>query len=280
MPNDLKSSFNDLHKLPRKERTALSKELIKTKPEFLKEITPIWWWFKPCVVNVLVVTDGGLNFTIRGFGLSEFLLSFNKLEQESLTNIRYKVTIAHRNQNFSAPSPDPNLANPNPIIVNRISNFKFDTSVNLNDFDQVWLFGMDSVTNISSAENIKIEQYMNDGGGLFATGDHGSLGSAMCSQITRVKDMRHWTDFGTNEVGMNQPRRNDTNRPGAGQTLSNQFNNQSDDIPQNIAVRTFGSGHPHSLLSISPSKRASGIIDVMPDHPHEGECKQETIYCN
>lgn len=97
--------------------------------------------------------------------------------------------------------------------------------------------------------------------------------------------MRLWADTDLssggenpiNEVSMGAKRRNDTKRPGAGQTVSGLFNNQSDNIPQNITVRTFGTGLPHPLLSISTIIRSSGVIDIMPDHPHEGECTHEKV---
>jgi hypothetical protein len=270
MTKDFQEAYKNMHLLNRNERIQLSKDLQLYKPEFLKNFTPKWWWFRPCEVKVLLVTDGSLDFETGGFGLSEFITTFNKLEQQSFLNVSYKVTVAYRG--LTVPS------NPNPVIVNRLANFNFDTSVTLNDFDQVWLFGFNSGASLNPAELTKITSYMSGGGGLFATGDHGTLGSALCSQIPRVQDMRLWADTPTGEVSMGGNRRNDTNRPGVGQTVSNLFQNQSDDIPQNIAVRTFGAGLPHPLLSISTSKRASGIIDIMPDHPHEGECTNEKVF--
>jgi len=73
-------------------------------------------------------------------------------------------------------------------------------------------------------------------------------------------------------------RRNDTNQPRPGNASATTFDHQSDMYPQTIGVRTFNNGLPHPVLSISTLKRPSGIIDVMPDHPHEGECKQETSF--
>src|SRR5690606_18270061 len=125
--------------------------------------------------------------------------------------VDYRVTIAHRGSIIN---------NSNPVIVNQISNFKFDTSVNLSTFDQVWLFGISSGGSISTAELTAVENYMNGGGGLFATGDHGALGKTMCGNIIRVKDMRIWSDTHVdndlNEVSMGGRRRNDTNAPRPG----------------------------------------------------------------
>ena len=282
MEKKLKESIANMHLLTRSERTAVTNELLEVRPDFLKDFGPKWWWFKPCVVNVLLVCDGGLNFGPGGFGLSEFITSFNKLEQQSFVNIKYKVTLAHRSANPTGTDPMHQLI-PNSVITDRKTEFHFVNSVNLKSFDQVWLFGILGGTSyLDPPEVTAIGEYMDGGGGLFATGDHGSLGGGMCGNIPRVKDMRLWAntspDNAVNEVSMTGGRRNDTNRPGAGQVVSNSFNNQSDNIPQTIAVRTFGSGLPHPLLSIKPSLRPSGIIDIMPDHPHEGECAEETVF--
>lgn len=276
--------LKDISLRSRDERIAITNDLLLNKPDLGLQITPTWWPFARCEVNVLIVTDGGLDFGLSGFGLSEFITSFAKLEQESLTNIRYKVTLAHRKSLVALQNQglDPMLLS-NTSIHNRINSFNFDTSVNLNSFDQVWIFGIQSsFQSLSPAELAKVTAYMNGGGGLFATGDHGTLGAALCNQIPRVKDMRYWTntdaDNNLNEVSMTGMRRNDTNQPQPGSPVSTLFQNQSDNIPQTIAARTFGGGMPHPLLSISTSKRPSGVIDIMPDHPHEGECKHEATF--
>ncbi len=270
---EIEEKFKNMHLLGRDERITLTNELTRLKPDFLKPYFPKWWWWRRCTVKVLIVTDGGLNFGIGGFDLSEFLTSFNQLQATTWNN--YQITLGHRGT--ITPST-------NPLVVNQISTFNFQTSVTLNDFDQVWLFGINSGTGLPAAELTVVENYMNGGGGLFATGDHGYLGSSLCGNITRVKDMRYWSDNpvastnDVNEVSMSGKRRNDTNRPKAGDSTSLYFDNQSDNIPQEIAVRTFGAGMPHPLLSISTGIRPSGIIDIMPDHPHEGECKPATSF--
>ncbi len=268
----LEERFKNMHLLNREERIKLNRELQILRPEFLKPYVRTWWWWRRCEVNVLIVCDGGLNFGTGGFGLSEFMTAFNQLE--ATTWVNYKVTLAHRGAIIN---------NPNPVVVNHIPNFNFATSVSLNDFDQVWLFGINPSGGIGEDEKNVIADFMNEGGGIFATGDHGFLGSAMCGDLLRVKDMRYWNDTpssvnDTNEVSMSGRRRNDTNRPTHGDATSLWFDNQSDNIPQTIGVRTFGGGIPHPLLSISKHLRPSGIIDIMPDHPHEGECAPETSF--
>ncbi len=118
---------------------------------------------------------------------------------------------------------------------------------------------------------------MNGGGGLFATGDHGLLGRNLGGSVTRARSMRLWgptsPDPTVDEVSMFGPRRNDTNRIGHGP--GSQFNDQSDDVPQEIQPTLYSARFsrfletrwPHPLLCGS-----DGVIRVLPDHPHEGEC--------
>jgi hypothetical protein len=266
--------------LPRDERRKLTAELLARKPGFLKPYTPIWWW-RRCEVNVLIVADGSLNFSpVNAFGLSEFLTTFPQLEAESNVHISYNPTLAVRGTGLGLPLG----SNTNPRTVARLENFDFSKG-NLGNYDQIWLFGILSGSGLTGAEKTALEGFMNGGGGLFATGDHGSLGSAMGANLLRVGDMRHWADFPTsgtsdplNEVSMQGVRRNDTNRPLPGDPFATQFNRQSDDIPQVIMPRVFAGGLPHPLLSIPASKRPSQIIDIMPDHPHEGQCKPEASF--
>jgi hypothetical protein len=270
---NLEEKFKNMHLLPREDRIQLIQDLQRIRPEFLKPFVPNWWWWRRCKVEVLIVCDGNLNFGIGPFGLSEFLTAFNELESKSWVD--YRVTLAHRSTIINSP---------NPVVVNHISDFNFESSVNLKGFDQVWLFGIQSFASLDDGEKTALESYMNGGGGLFVTGDHGSLGNGMCGDIIRVKDMRHWNDTpnsqnDTNEVSMTGRRRNDTNAPRPGNSTATTFDHQSDNVPQKIGVKKFGAGYlPHPLLSISKSIRSSGVIDIMPDHPHEGECKAETSF--
>jgi hypothetical protein len=78
--------------------------------------------------------------------------------------------------------------------------------------DQVWLFGFQSSGSEPSDEELRaISEFMDSGGGLFATGDHSALGKALCSEVPRARSMRRWDDS-SGEVGMS-PR---TPRSGTG----------------------------------------------------------------
>src|SRR5690349_16064670 len=94
-----------------------------------------------------------------------------------------------------------------------IQNFKFKTSVNLLDFDVIWMIGHDGRNDLNSMgtspdflipeERQAIARYMAAGGGVFATGDHDSIGSVMCGNLPRVRAMRSW--YGENDAKSPMP---------------------------------------------------------------------------
>lgn len=239
-----------------------NKELFRTEP---MKIYP--WWFWPCTVRALLVTDGGLDFGTGDFGLSTFV---SILQNDGRGYVRFELTLAHR----SAFASDAQVQAGAAGIKRSIKGFKFDDTNHFssNMYDEVFLFGINSGASLPNSELIAISQFMNGGGGVFATGDHGSLGNELCGNITRVRSMRNWNNSAGN-VGMSDAARNDTNRPG--HDAGSQFDDQSDDVPQPIQPKLYSSRwgafwketYPHPLLC-SPN----GRIMVLPDHPHEGEC--------
>lgn len=271
-------------------------DLIKARKEQMRfspeKIVP---WLGPCTVKVLIVTDGGLDFGMGDFGLSAFL---DCLINDGRFYVRFNITLAHLRSDI--PVTDARMAAGNAGISNRINNFTFDNANHFSSamYDEVWLFGIETnfklpqystrnssatypANNLSANELTAIHNFMEAGGGIFATGDHGALGRSLCSGINRVKSMRHWGDYFSNaepntnsEVGMSGSRRNDTNQVG---DLGTQFNDQSDDIPQPLQLKLYHSrtgffirrSYPHPLMCSH-----LGRIDVFPDHPHEGECRE------
>ena len=240
-------------------------------------------WFPFCRIRVLCVTDGNLDFSDLDFGLATFVRTL----LDTRIPARFEVTLAHLNNRTGAAMMDFDSR-----IKDRIPNFKFDDT---NDFvpdryDVVFLFGIQTSQNgrgmasdgtpyptdrLSDTELQAIAEFQNSGGGLFATGDHGALGRFVGRSLPRAGKMRLWDRTSANsdldEVSMGGPRRNDTNRPG---DPGSQFDDQSDDVPQQIIPRMysvqnalFKYSFPHPLLC-----GPNGVIRVMPDHPHEGEC--------
>jgi hypothetical protein len=226
----------------------------------------IKWAWRSCNVRILVVSDGGIvpGFDPGGFGLSELLTK--ALNTSGMFRVKFSVTTAHRRA----------------VAVGAdILNFKFDATTtapkNLpfsrENYDQVWLFGVESASVLPPSELKAIADFMNKGGGVFATGDHENLGLAMCGEIPRVRSMRKWY-FPTAPANrlvappVDGVGRLDTMR--VGNTPGFTFDDQSDETPQVIMPvyhASGGSSIPHALLS-----KPQGAISNLPDHPHEGEC--------
>lgn len=147
-----------------------------------------------------------------------------------------------------------------------IENFSF-AAHDLSQYDQIWLLGYGSGV-LPVDQQAAIAKFMNAGGGVFATGDHASLGSALAGNLPRVRSMRHWSapppPLGVTRV--------DTTRPDASNVVV--FENQSDDIPQKLRLKFYEwrrgawtrEVYPHPVLC-----SRWGAIDEFPDHMHEGE---------
>ena len=244
-------------------------------------------------INVLVVGDGpysiqtpqpmnGINFlpsqdlTDNTFTISEFIYL---LENNPVPSI--SVDTAHRRN-------DPNAT---------FQNFNFATSVNLNQYDVIWMFGYEGWnyatvpygSAIAPDEVAAIANFMAGGGGVFAVGDHAGMGSFMCGQIPRVRSMRNWfgragdipagcpttaiDSSGATISAVNSPGKSGDPIAGVGRsdtlqknptdtTTQFQFDDQSDAIAQPLVFPTVP---VHSILEGS-----RGPINRFPDHMHEG----------
>lgn len=203
----------------------------------------------PCNQRILMVTDGLLSFGVGGFGLSEFV--------GIVTGAGHTVATAHRNGS-------------GPSTIGGSFNFSTaSTAVTRANYDQIWLFGFNN-TALSGAEQTVIAQFMANGGGVFATGDHEDLGAGMGSNIPRVRSMREWA-----AIPVANPNRLDTVvHPGV--DAIKQFDDQSDQFPQQIYPVFFSNGGPDNVASswsVHPVLRhSSGAVNYLPDHPHESEC--------
>lgn len=253
-----KKTLAELHEANR-ERAKIDPRLaFTTYPELLYPI-----FLRPCTVKILIVTDAGGSFTGAAFGLTELL---NVLSVSPGPYVRFAVTKAHRSS--GAANAD-------------ITPFRFDTT-DLSQFDEIWMFAVSrgGASALSEAELRAVSEFMNGGGGVFATGDHEDLGVDMCGRIPRVRSMRkwHWPNPGPNgepvAPKVDGPTRHDTNRIGHNATI--EFEDQSDDVPQEIIPKLyFGPSptyfrrvvYPHPLMC-----GPAGRLRYMPDHPHEGEC--------
>lgn len=244
----------------------------------------IWSLFKRCRPKVLIVTDGTLNYEHNHhFGLWRFIHAIT--HHPGVTN-KPILTLAHRGTHGASITVETDT-------YNVISTFNFATArtaVNRTNYDQIWLFGFNPGGAINNSEVQVIANFMNAGGGVFATGDHGALGDALCGRLPRIRHMREWTGipmgFETNAA--DAVKRIDTVvDPGANNRY--EFDDQSDDIPQriypNYSVTNGAAGweariHPLLRMPGQPILRReadgnnnfTNDIDVHPDHPHESVC--------
>lgn len=227
------------------------------------------------MAKVLIVLDGDFRFSENG-PTRDF--TYTALV-DALVSAGHQVTKAHRQSDGSA----------------NIQSFNFATSGNLLDYDVIWLLGRQgrnlpppssdsSGPGISDAEIAAIAQFMAAGGGVFATGDHDSIGAEMCGHIPRIRAMRSWYGVGDGASPMppsfprNFPvfttgRADSTQRnPGGdygGDTSFVWFQNQSDIVPQPI---TPTSSPAHPIL-----RRGGSDITIYPDHMHEGNTLGEVM---
>jgi hypothetical protein len=260
------------------------------------------------IVNILIVTDDGpLNggflkwadqaaadrkgANTRAFHLGEFV---HVLSDTSWLGFDVKLTKAHRTQPGNGLTEAQLKADRGADVVGFRFNQPFQvggSSKTLSDYDMVLFFPIaDFVTDAPASlqqEAEAIAQYMESGGGFFATGDHEDLGAPLAKLIPRVRSMRRWYFAGTNVPGPNgEPPapsgtdvdRHDTTQAGPDHVI--QFEDQSDEIAQPIKPAWFNGwlgvrgGYPaifrlpHPLLC-SPD----GAVTWLPDHMHEGWCE-------
>lgn len=235
-------------------------------------------WLWSTHLRILFVLDGRID-TGRDPGCFGLGLVLDTLLDDSFAWwVRFEVDVVRRDNGSrrlcGSASPYENPSN---------FNFRFtNPGLNLDDYDQVWFFG-DFPANdpddpndpkyspLTDAELKLLAEWMERGGGVFATGDHHNLGASMCSRIPRVRTMRKWTvaqgvppQFG--------PTRHETTQGVPGTIAS--YENEEDAVPQPIepvyrptatsfAIRNYV---PHPLLCAR-----DGVIDKFPDHMHEGE---------
>lgn len=228
--------------------------------------------FLPCVIRILVVTDSSGTFDeTADFGLGHFLKAFtrsavNNPMDNPAAYVRFDVKTAHRGN-----------------VAADFKNFKFDAQ-DLSVYDQIWLFGVSRGGSPLSNKELKaIAQFMNNGGGVFATGDHEDLGVELCGRLPRVRCMRRWWFSSADPLGspaappVSGANHNTiVDNPATALNEEGAFQFQSDNYPQTIFPRykrvytgrwPMWRRFPHPILCSQ-----YGIIKVMPDHMHEGRC--------
>ncbi|RYY24974.1 MAG: hypothetical protein EOP62_15080 [Sphingomonadales bacterium] len=254
-------------------------------------------------VRILVVVDTEIA-TVPGvgFGVGSVI---ELIRASAVGCMHFTVDIALRSN-----SPPAVVASPAAYGA-KYTGFRFDMTDGANlvidKYQQIWIFGfkpdnsagpdsrIDLPTSLpaSNGELAKLAGWMKaHKGGVFATGDHDYLGASICHRIPRIGTMRRWTNadgvppiggFGDSDTAdridtLRPP--NAAYEPGApgGPLALNNSPHQGDLTPQPIHWVTWqsvGTGilsykhRPHPVLC----HPTLGPINVMPDHAHEGLCR-------
>lgn len=127
------------------------------------------------------------------------------------------------------------------------------------DFDELWLFAVDTGKGLTTGDCEGITRFRQRGGGILATRDHQDLGSSLCTL-----------------GGIGRAHFFHTQNPEPDETR----HAVDDNVTKNISWPNYHSGSNgdyqkitatepvHDLLR-NPSS-ASGVIEFFPSHPHEG----------
>lgn len=246
-------------------------------------------------VRLLIVVDTEISLSpgANSFGIERVI---RLLRESSVGCMHFHVDVALRSTGAFSVVASPAGTNAK-YLGFRFNSVLTDGSLVIDHYDEAWCYGfkpdnlgatdanivLPSALATSDAELAAFTTWMNNGGGVFATGDHDYVGASMCHRIPRVGTMRAWT----NAQGVpptSGTLRIDTNRPVNAAEMAGteviEFERQSDALPQPIDWVTWMSfshhawhvhpwhvhRRPHPVLC----HPTLGPINVMPDHPHEG----------
>lgn len=131
------------------------------------------------------------------------------------------------------------------------------SAIDRTDFEQLWLFAVDTGDGITPNECAAIARFREDGGGLFSTRDHADLGISLCS-LGGIGEAHFFHSKNPDP----DPSRNVRDDPyTATIDWPNYHSGANGDLQK---VRPEGQVHP--LL-----RRSDGsVIERLPAHPHEG----------
>jgi hypothetical protein len=230
-----------------------------------------------CQPRILVVTDKLSFDASNGRGLTTFVEALRNSTVHGLTPI---VTTAQ----FGISEPQTYDAD-----TRHIEFFRFtdpEHGVSRSHYDVVFLMAdsgdAPGELQLSDEKGAleAVTAFMQQGGGLFATGDHENLGAGMCARIPRVRSMRYWKlEDAPSRAGVD---RLSTLMPGRGDVVGSndeyEVSDGSDRFPQALYVNFLTQAAPLPFLGVQRLAHpvlqvgAARAIEVFPDHANEGEC--------
>jgi hypothetical protein len=143
--------------------------------------------------------------------------------------------------------------------VNADGNDAVLSALDTTDFDELWLFAVDSGDGLTVADCQGITRFRQRGGGLFTTRDHQDLGSSLCTMggVGRA----HF--FHTKHPEPDETRHTQDDQDTKTISWPNYHSGSNGDYQKITAVKPV-----HELL-LNPTND-SGVIEYFPAHPHEG----------
>ena len=167
------------------------------------------WLCPPCTIRILFYADFNGAYNGGGFdGLKHVLAT---LHTSPYFWVRFATARANRVNDSSADAA--------------LRSKRLD-QINLDQYDEIWLFGFDGMPSyLTAAEVTAVRGFMDRGGGVLVTGDHADLGAGLSSAIPRAGKLREWNAaVAPSQAGAD---RNSTLREGNDPGFV--FNDQSDD---------------------------------------------------
>ncbi len=127
------------------------------------------------------------------------------------------------------------------------------------DFDELWLFAIDSGDGLGTGDLRGISAFARRGGGVLVTRDHQDLGCSICA-LERIGAAQY---FHTRNPGPSDAfrRRDDAETPAI--DWPNYHSGRNGDWQRITRIEPV-----HRLLR-NPA-RPSGVVELFPSHPHEG----------
>jgi hypothetical protein len=143
--------------------------------------------------------------------------------------------------------------------VNADGNDALLSVLDTTDFDELWLFAVDSGDGLSVADCQGITRFRQKGGGLLTTRDHQDLGSSLCT----LGGVGRAHFFHTKHPEPDETRHIRDDRDAHDISWPNYHSGNNGDYQRITAVEPV-----HEVL-LNPQNE-SGVIEYFPAHPHEG----------
>ena len=127
------------------------------------------------------------------------------------------------------------------------------------EFDELWLFAVDTGNGLTAADCQGITRFRQRGGGILATRDHQDLGSSLCS-LGGVGGAHF---FHSRHLDPDESRRIRDDQDTQAISWPNYHSGSNGDYQKITSVDPL-----HEVLR--SAENASGLIEYFPAHPHEG----------